>query len=108
MLNYGSTLANGQLIPTRTVDAYSPRPWGPVMMTAPSSVNTVPPQMAQGGGVIGGSMHRTAGVQGGVDGGLGQAGVAKPFDWALSPIPIIILCLVVAIMWLRGVHWGGG
>lgn len=104
---YGSAQVNSQLVPMRTADAYSPRPWGPTMMVAPSSVNTVPPMLAQGG--LPAAVGSRAGVPGGgAEGQLAAAGMARPFDWAHSPIPIVLFGLVVTVLWLRGVHWGGG
>lgn len=105
MLGYGSDAVNGQLVAVRTLDAYRPVAFGQTRMSAPGAPNTVPPMLAVGG--FGGTVAAgpAAGVAGGADGALAHAGAESPWDWAKSPVPIAIFSLVVALIWLRAIHW---
>lgn len=105
MLNYGTAQVNGQMVPIRTMDAYAPRAYGPTRMSAPGSPNTVPPMLGVGGGIGAIPAGPQSGVSGGADGALTTAGVSSPWSWVVSPVPIAVLSLVVALIWLRAIHW---
>lgn len=108
MLGYGSDVINGQLVAVRTRDAYAPIGWGPTIHGPGATVNTLPPMLAPGGGSGGfgvAAPSKLSGISGGADGQLAHAGANNPWDWALSPVPILIAILIISMVWLRAVHW---
>jgi hypothetical protein len=91
------------------MDGYKPLTYGPVVNVGTAAVTAVPPSLGAGGGTIGG------GTYGGDDSSPGIAGAANlahaqiasqnPWSFALSPLPMALIFLVVSLVGLRVIHW---
>lgn len=111
-LGYGSDAINGQLVPVRTLDGYSPNAYGPIVNVGTAAVNTVPPSIGAGGGMVGGAGVATSSGDitnnsGGTNTAHAALAAANPWNFAVSPIPMAIIFLVVGLVGLRMIHWRG-
>lgn len=113
-LGYGSDAINGQLVPVRTLDGYSPNAYGPIVNVGTAAVNTVPPSLGAGGGRIGGNSGTVASSSGDItnnSGGTNMAhadlAAANPWNFKVSPLPMAMVFLVVGLVGLRLIHWRG-
>lgn len=86
-IQYGSRVVNGQLVPVLEWQALaSGNAVGPAFGGGPASPATIPPN---------GSTGRPAAA----------AAASNPFNFRLSPVPILLIMLVVGVLGLRYVHW---
>lgn len=84
----GSSVVNGQIVPTVRSSYYDPRSVGPIIQGVPAS----PPQSSGSGGS-------------GMSDQAAQAG-ANPWSPVKSPVPWLIGMFVIGYLLLRHVHWG--
>lgn len=88
-IQYGSRVVNGQLIPVLEWPALaSGNAVGPAWGGGPASPATIPPHAAGGSGMAAGA----------------NAG-ASPWSFTQSPLPLLIIMLIVGILGLRYIHW---
>lgn len=107
-LGYGTDDINGQMVPVRTLDGYKPMTYGPVVNVGTAAVSAVPPSLGAAGGTINGQYT----PEGDIVNGSGTANNAaaavaanKPWNIALSPVPMALIFLAVGLLGLRFVHW---
>lgn len=108
MLGYGSDTVNGQLVGMRTLDGYTPRTYGPVVNVGTATVSAVPPSLGAGGGTVNGQYTNDGSVingSGGTNTAHAAAAAAHPWNFAISPLPMAVIFLVVGLVGLRIVHW---
>lgn len=92
-IQYGSRSVNGQLIPVIEWAALaSGNAVGPQFGGGPASPATIPPN-----GSGGGMRNSMASVNG--------SAAAQPFSFKNSPVPLLIIMLIVGMLGLRYVHW---
>lgn len=90
-IQYGSRIVNGQLVPVFEWSALaSGNAVGPQFGGGPASPATIPPNASRGGM----SASRSA-----------IAAQGSPFSFRQSPVPILIIMLIVGVLGLRYVHW---
>lgn len=90
-LGTSSAIINGQLVPQTRSMYYAPIAVGPVIQGVPAA----PPQTGAGGG---------SNAYGASD--VSAMAASQPFSLIHSPVPWIIIFLVVGFVLLRYVHWG--
>lgn len=94
-----SMVVNGQLVAMRQSDAYAPIVFGPTLRGGVTPVPNVPVNAygPTGGAVLTGSGNpASAGV---------QAASASPWSPVASPLPWVVLALVIGLLGLRYIHW---
>ena len=87
---YGSAVVNGQLLPQLPAQGiFPPAPIAPYLR---SVIGTPPPTI---GGATGNSGNAAA----------TQAAAANPLSFIKSPVPLLLIMLVVGVAGLRYIHW---
>lgn len=119
-----SDVINGQLVPVVRSEAYAPTAWGPVPGQASgfAPVPTVPPAVSvasfgvmgsQAPGFssnLGGAPPNSNSVPGAGADSTGNSAAAAaaglfPWNWKLSPLPMALGLLLIALIGLRVFHW---
>ncbi len=90
-IQYGSRIVNGQLVPVLEWQALaSGNAVGPVFGGGPAYPATIPPNAS------GGPMRSSQAA---------QAASSNPFSFRSSPVPLLLIMLIVGVLGLRYVHW---
>ncbi len=91
LITYGSDVINGQLVPVFQKQALSSgNAVGPMYGGTGASPQTIPP---------GANQSASSGTA-----GAAAAGGA-PWDPRVSPLPVLIVMLLVGVLGLRFIHW---
>lgn len=96
MQGYGSVVVNGQLVPTRTMEALWPVSYGPTIQQIPGNLGAVP-SVPPGIG--------TGNAYGAGDTMFAAQAAADPFNFRTSPVLFSVIALVAGLLILRVVHW---
>lgn len=102
-LPYGAAMFLGQRYYATTSDAWNPVALGPTRTNVPAPIPVTVPPYAQGnsgGAMGGGGMSMYDG------GGMGSGGDA--WDLAGSPVPFVLVALLLSLVGLRYIHFRSG